>query len=390
MALNYESVKQAGTSIVPTITLTINSVGTGTPTAVKFYSGSTLINTQSYVEGTNSYSYTMDPISDTTTIKGELEYTKSDTTMGTVEKTTTYTFVSPSYYGAVAASPTDKAGIIALTKNVKKSKVLTATFNLSNQKSCYAYPATFGDLTSIKDSNNLEYLGSYTKTTVEVDGVTYNVYTLTDPVTATGFKQTYIILENNSESGGGTDPSTGGGTSGGNTDPSTGGSESGNTSGDSITLSTTLPTESGEVKYMTLLQLYSCLGDTQTQKHYDPTPGYNTSTYYVYAINDTNGTNDALTNSTLENLSAVSNTWYAQKNKPYNGSNHWYGSNVGGGSHKLFGGPLDHVYYYDFIGYNFCWYWDSNNTSTSSYDAYWGTSQSDDNAKAIVVAVVHI
>ena len=191
MASNYESVKQAGTSIVPTITLTINSVGTGIPTAVKFYSGSTLINTQSYVEGTNSYSYTMDPISDTTTIKGELEYVKSDSTVATTEKTATYTFVNPSYYGAVAAAPTNKAGIITLTKNVKKSKELTATFNLSNQKSCYAYPASFGDLASIKDSNSFEYLGSYTKTTVDVDGTTYNVYTLTDPVTATGFKQIY-------------------------------------------------------------------------------------------------------------------------------------------------------------------------------------------------------
>jgi hypothetical protein len=96
-----------------------------------------------------------------------------------------------SYYGAVAAAPVDKAGIVVLTKSVKNTKALTTTFNLSNQKSCYAYPASFGDLTSIKDSNNFEYLGSYTKTTVTVDGVSYNVYTLTDPVTSTGFKQIY-------------------------------------------------------------------------------------------------------------------------------------------------------------------------------------------------------
>lgn len=184
-------VKEVGTSVTPTLTLTITNAGTGTPTAIKFYDGSTLLDTQSYVSGTNTYTYTMDAVTTTKTVKGVLEYKKSDNTNGTVEKSATYTFVMASYYGAVATAPTDKAGIIALTKNVKNTKAQTATFTLSNQRSCYCYPASFGNLTSIKDANNFEYINSYTKTTVAVDGVDYNVYTLTDPVTATGFKQVY-------------------------------------------------------------------------------------------------------------------------------------------------------------------------------------------------------
>lgn len=184
-------VKEVGTSVTPTLTLNITNNGTGTPVSIKFYSGSTLLDTQSYVDGTNTYTYTMSAISATTTVKGVLEYKKSDNTNGTVEKSATYTFVMASYYGAVATAPTDKAGITALTKNVKNTKAQTATFTLSNQRSCYCYPASFGNLTSIKDANNFEYLSSYTKTTVAVDGVDYNVYTLTDPVTATGFKQVY-------------------------------------------------------------------------------------------------------------------------------------------------------------------------------------------------------
>jgi hypothetical protein len=185
-------VKEVGTSVTPTLTLTITASGTGTPTDIKFYSGSTLLDTQSYVSGTDTYTYTMDAISDTTTVKGVLEYTKSDgTTTASIEKTATYTFVMDSYYGAVTTAPTDKAGITALTKNVKNTKAQTATFTLSNQRSCYCYPSSFGNLTSIKDANNFEYLSSYSKTTVAVDGVDYNVYTLTDPVTATGFKQIY-------------------------------------------------------------------------------------------------------------------------------------------------------------------------------------------------------
>ena len=184
-------VKEVGTSVTPTLTLIINSVGTGTPTSIKFYDGSTLLDTQAYVDGTTSYTYTMSAVTTTKTVKGVLEYKKSDNTNATVEKSATYTFVMASYYGAVTTAPTDKAGIIALTKNVKNTKAQTATFTLSNQRSCYCYPASFGNLTSIKDANNFEYLSSYTKTNVTVDDVSYNVYTLTDPVTATGFKQVY-------------------------------------------------------------------------------------------------------------------------------------------------------------------------------------------------------
>ena len=184
-------VKEVGTSVTPTLTLTITGVGTGTPTAIKFYNGSTLLDTQEYVDGTSTYTYTMGAVTENTTVKGVLEYKKSDDTSASVEKTASYTFVMASYYGAVTTAPTDKAGIIALSKVVKNTKAQTATFTLTNQRSCYCYPASFGNLTSIKDANNFEYIGSYTKTNVTVDEVSYNVYTLTDPVTATGFKQVY-------------------------------------------------------------------------------------------------------------------------------------------------------------------------------------------------------
>lgn len=185
-------VKEVGTSVTPTLTLTISSTGTGTPVSIEFYSGSTLLDTQAYVAGTNAYTLTMSTaVTTNTTVKGVLNYKKSDNTNATVEKSATYTFVMASYSGAVATAPTTAAEITALTKNVKNTKALTTTFNLSNQRSCYAYPASFGNLTSIKDANNFEYIGSYTLTSVTVDGTAYNVYTLTDPVTASGFKQIY-------------------------------------------------------------------------------------------------------------------------------------------------------------------------------------------------------
>ena len=185
-------VKEEGTSVTPTLTLNITNAGTGTPVSISFYSGSTLLDTQDYVSGTNTYTYTMETaISTDTTVKGVLSYKKSDDSNATIEKTASYTFVMASYYGAVSTAPTTQADIIALTKNVKNTKAYTTTYVLSNQKSCYCYPASFGNLTSIKDANNFEYIQSYTKTNVSVDGVSYNVYTLTDPVTIASFKQIF-------------------------------------------------------------------------------------------------------------------------------------------------------------------------------------------------------
>lgn len=185
-------VKEEGTSVTPTLTLNITNAGTGTPVSISFYSGSTLLDTQDYVSGTNTYTYTMGTaISTDTTVKGVLSYKKSDDSNATIEKTASYTFVMASYYGAVSTAPTTQAEIIALTKAVKNTKAYTTTYVLSNQKSCYCYPASFGNLTSIKDANNFEYIQSYTKTNVSVDGVSYNVYTLTDPVTIASFKQIF-------------------------------------------------------------------------------------------------------------------------------------------------------------------------------------------------------
>ena len=110
----------------------------------------------------------------------------------TVTGSTSVTFVNPSYFGAVAAdfTPTEEA-IKALTKSVKNGKGYTGTTSLNNQKTCYAYPKSFGALTAIKDANNFEYLGSYTRSELQVWDEVYYIYVLTDPVTIDGFKQIY-------------------------------------------------------------------------------------------------------------------------------------------------------------------------------------------------------
>ena len=56
----------------------------------------------------------------------------------------------------------------------------------------YAYPTSFGALTSIKDLvNNLNYTTSFTQSTVSVDGMDYYVYLQIDPAAATNVELTF-------------------------------------------------------------------------------------------------------------------------------------------------------------------------------------------------------
>lgn len=103
----------------------------------------------------------------------------------------TITFVNPSYDGAVAANFTvTEANIKALTETLRSGKGGTRTFNLNNQKACIAYPKAFGAATAIKDANGFDYLTSYTRSELNVNGELYYVYLLTNATTIADMKQT--------------------------------------------------------------------------------------------------------------------------------------------------------------------------------------------------------
>lgn len=105
---------------------------------------------------------------------------------------TTALFVNPSFFGAVPSDfQINEDNIKALNKIIKDSKSYTATTELDNQKTCYAYPAQFGQLTAIKDANNFDYINSYTLSQVKVYDELYYIYLLTDATTITNFKQMY-------------------------------------------------------------------------------------------------------------------------------------------------------------------------------------------------------
>lgn len=99
-------------------------------------------------------------------------------------------FVNPSYFGVVDSNftPTPE-GIQGLSSGeiIKDSKTYnTSAFNQNAQKNCYAYPKVFGALTSITDGKN-EFINSYTRSELEVNGEMYYVYVLSEASTVSNY-----------------------------------------------------------------------------------------------------------------------------------------------------------------------------------------------------------
>lgn len=99
-------------------------------------------------------------------------------------------FVNPSYFGVVDSNftPTPE-GIQGLSSGeiIKNGKTYnTSAFNQNAQKNCYAYPRVFGALTSITDGKN-QFINSYTRSELEVNGEMYYVYVLSEASTVSNY-----------------------------------------------------------------------------------------------------------------------------------------------------------------------------------------------------------
>ena len=103
-----------------------------------------------------------------------------------------YTFVSPYYYGAVAASVTTPtaSNITGLTKIVQAKGNKSFNYTCDNEKMVYAYPKSYGALSKILDANSFDVTGTFTHSEVTVGGVAYYVY-INDASTVSAFKMTF-------------------------------------------------------------------------------------------------------------------------------------------------------------------------------------------------------
>lgn len=100
-------------------------------------------------------------------------------------------FVGLSYSGVVPSDfIANDANVKALTSALVGSRSREITFSPANQKICIAYPKEFKEATSIKDGNGFDYLASYTRSELNVNGEAYYVYLMTNATTITDMKQT--------------------------------------------------------------------------------------------------------------------------------------------------------------------------------------------------------
>lgn len=159
--------------------------------SIKIYNGSTLLTTiTDNVSNGGNFSYTYNcSITSNVTLKIEVSDGEN-----TVSATNNIVFTSKSYYGFVNDGTIIDASTVKGLQNsaLKTSKSFTyGEITCSNSKIVYAYPQSFGALTSILDASGFEYIDSYSRTNISIDGINYYVYTLIEPVSLDNFKQLY-------------------------------------------------------------------------------------------------------------------------------------------------------------------------------------------------------
>ena len=179
------------------LTATI-ALGTGVITEgadVVFKKNGVAIDTQAYVSGTSTYTFTdtgANVIEDTT-YSVEVKYNMDET-----EKTATdsvkYNFALPLFYGVnVTKEITD---VTALTKVVSNNKTQKLSYTATNAYLAFCIPDTMS-ITLIEDSNHFNNTESWSRTTQAVtigtETVVYAVYTSNTPVVCSNFLYTFTI-----------------------------------------------------------------------------------------------------------------------------------------------------------------------------------------------------
>jgi hypothetical protein len=197
------TVREKGTS-VSNITLTATVTKRSNPIGeVRFYeSPATLLDTKTGTiptGGTETTNYA-GPFTDTKAFLAKVDDTLvgGNQTLNTQSNTVTYTFVYPYYYGPGAVGLTP-AQVAALTKSVITSTAtLGESFTPTNGQVLYfAYPASYGALTSILDQNGFETIADWTLTTANITGldasaVSYRIYSFNNPLVAGTYSYTFV------------------------------------------------------------------------------------------------------------------------------------------------------------------------------------------------------
>lgn len=182
--LNCKGDVIAGTTLTANITKKSNQI-----TSVKFSKDGVALTTDTSKPngGTYTYGYGANITTDTT-FKVEVNDGRT-----TVTKLLEYKFISPMYYGMLSTSAPTESDITGLTKLVETKGNKTLSFTAVNSRATFAYPASYGNLLKIEDQNAFDNTSGFTKSTVTINGVAYNVYQ-SGAATLNNFKYTFKFV----------------------------------------------------------------------------------------------------------------------------------------------------------------------------------------------------
>jgi hypothetical protein len=197
------TIREKGAPVTAT-TLTATVTKRSDPIAtVRFYlNPSTLLDTQTSGGaipngGSSTYNWT-GSFSDNTTFRGEADDDGATGGPTTVSASASFTFVYPYYFGSGAPALT-AAQVALLTKDIRVSTAsLLKTFTpTTGQVFYFAYPASYGALTSILDQNGFQTIGDWTLRTENITGLdttaqSYRIYVFNNPVVAGTYDYTFI------------------------------------------------------------------------------------------------------------------------------------------------------------------------------------------------------
>lgn len=166
---------------------------------IAFYKSNTLLQEVEYVEGQSNYTYNYsNKITEDATFKAVLTYSTSSKS----EKSASFKFVYAAHYTTVSYAAMDDVNGTTVAnsapKRISDNRAFTwSNITLNDERFLYMYPASLGELASIKDGNGFSQVDSYTKYTINItspaDGkvIKYYAYLLTDAATGSGFTQIY-------------------------------------------------------------------------------------------------------------------------------------------------------------------------------------------------------
>lgn len=177
--------KEVGTSYTVSTATVYITMGSATISSIIIKRGSTVLltKTSGIVAGSNTITLpTAQTVDESVTFSCTV--TDSEGTSKSANATA-FTFVYPYYYGAINNGVTlTEALVKGLTKSVSNKGTKTVTINMSQQKALFAYPKSYGTISTILDANGFNVTDTFVRNELAMYDTTYYVYVLSQPATA--------------------------------------------------------------------------------------------------------------------------------------------------------------------------------------------------------------